>query len=209
MAAEHIPFGLVAGLGNPGPRYAGTRHNAGFEFVERVAERHGATFRSSARFFGETAELRFDGRVVRLLKPHTFMNHSGRAVAAVSRYFRCPAEGILVVHDEIDLPPGIVRLKRGGGTGGHRGLEDIVPCLGSRAFSRVRIGVGHPGSAAAVIAYVLNRAPAVEQSLIDEAIESALAHFESMLGGNLEPAMNVLHTRSTVREAPDGDREAR
>ena len=205
---EHVPFGLVCGLGNPGPRYAATRHNAGFRLVERLAERYGAAFRSSARFFGETAELRFDGHIVRLLKPPTFMNHSGRAVAALSRYFRCPVEGILVIHDEIDLPPGTVRLKRGGGTGGHRGLEDIVPCLGSRAFSRVRIGVGHPGSAPAVIGYVLDRAPPAEQALIDEAIESVIPRFESLLDGDLEPAMNVLHTRSRVDEAQSGEREA-
>ena len=206
--AEHPPFSLIAGLGNPGSRYAGTRHNAGFRLVDRLAERYGAAFKSSARFFGETAELRVAGRVVRLLKPHTFMNHSGRAVAVVSRYFRCPAEGILVAHDEIDLPPGTLRLKRSGGTGGHRGLEDIVPCLGSRAFSRIRIGVGHPGSASEVIAYVLQRATAGEQALIDEAIAQALEHFESMLDGNLEPAMNVLHTRSRVAGGESGDREA-
>ena len=173
-----------------------------------MAERYGTTFRASARFFGATAELRIEGRVVRLLEPHTFMNHSGRAVAAMSRFFRCPAEGILVAHDEIDLPPGIVRLKRAGGTGGHRGLEDIVPALGSRAFSRIRIGVGHPGSASEVIGHVLRRAPAEEQALIDEAIESVLPHFESMLGGNLEPAMNVLHTRSRVASEQSEDREA-
>ena len=204
---EHLPFSLVAGLGNPGTRYAGTRHNAGFAFVERVAERYRAPFKSSARFFGEIAEVRVDARVVRLLKPHTFMNHSGRAVAAVARYFRCPAEAVLVVHDEIDLPPGTVRLKRGGGTGGHRGLEDIAPCLGSRAFSRVRIGVGHPGVASAVIGYVLNRAPAAEQALIDDASDNALRHFESMLGGNLEPAMNVLHTRAMVSPESQNGRE--
>ena len=171
---ENVPFTLVAGLGNPGPRYAESRHNAGFRLVDLLAERYRATFKSSARFFGDTAELRVEGRMVRLLKPHTFMNHSGRAVAAMSRFYRCPSEGILVAHDEIDLPPGTLRLKRGGGTGGHRGLEDIVPALGSRAFSRIRIGVGHPGSASEVIGYVLRRAPAAEQALIDEAIESAL-----------------------------------
>ena len=204
---EHIPFCLVAGLGNPGPRYAETRHNAGFRLVDLLAERYGTAFKSSARFFGETAELRVEGRVVRLLKPHTFMNHSGRAVAAMSHFFRCPAEGILVAHDEIDLPPGTLRLKRGGGTGGHRGLEDIAPALGSRAFSRIRIGVGHPGSASEVIGHVLRRAPAGEQALIDEAIESVLPHFESMLDGNLEPAMNVLHTRSRVASEQSDDRE--
>ena len=205
---ENVPFALVAGLGNPGSRYADTRHNAGFRLVDRLAERYGAAFKSSARFFGETAELRVEGRTLRLLKPLTFMNHSGRAVAAVSHFFRCPAEGILVAHDEIDLPPGTLRLKRGGGTGGHRGLEDIVPSLGSRGFSRIRIGVGHPGSASEVIGYVLRRAPAAEQALIDEAIESVLPHFESMLEGNLEPAMNVLHTRSRVASEPSEDREA-
>ena len=204
---EHIPFCLVAGLGNPGPRYAETRHNAGFRLVGLLAERYGAAFKSSARFFGETAELRVEGRVVRLLKPHTFMNHSGRAVAAMSHFFRCPAEGILVAHDEIDLPPGTLRLKRGGGTGGHRGLEDIAPALGSRAFSRIRIGVGHPGSASEVIGHVLRRAPAGEQALIDEAIDRVLPHFESMLDGNLEPAMNVLHTRSRVASEQSDDRE--
>ena len=206
---ENVPFTLVAGLGNPGPRYAETRHNAGFRLVDLLAERCGATFKSSARFFGETAELRVEGRVVRLLKPHTFMNHSGRAVAAMSHFYRCPAEGILVAHDEIDLPPGTLRLKRGGGTGGHRGLDDIVPALGSRAFSRVRIGVGHPGSASEVIGHVLRRAPSAEHALIDEASESVLPHFESMLDGNLEPAMNVLHTRSRVVSEQSEDREAR
>ena len=198
---------MVAGLGNPGPRYAETRHNAGFHFVDRLAERYRSAFKSSSRFSGEVALLRLDARVIRLLKPATFMNHSGRAVSAVSHYFRCPAEGILVVHDEIDLPPGTVRLKRGGGTGGHRGLEDVVPSLGSRAFSRVRIGVGHPGSASEVIGYVLQRAPALEQALIDEAIERALSRFESMVGGNLEPAMNVLHTHSRVDDEQGGEGE--
>ena len=204
-----LPFRLIVGLGNPGPRYAATRHNAGFRLVERLAECHGVHFTSSARFFGETGEIRLHGRVVRLLKPHTFMNHSGRAVAAMSRYFRCPAEAILVVHDEIDLPPGALRLKRGGGTGGHRGLEDVVPCLGSRAFSRIRIGVGHPGAASMVVAYVLQRAPAAEQTLIDDAIARVLVHFESMVEGDLEPAMNVLHTRSTSREEQGAESEAR
>ena len=205
---ECVPFRLIAGLGNPGSRYAETRHNAGFWLVDRLAERYGAAFKSSSRFLGATAEIRLEGRIVRLLKPHTFMNHSGRAVSAMSHYFRCPAEGILVAHDEIDLPPGILRLKRSGGTGGHRGLEDIVPSLGSRAFSRVRIGVGHPGSASEVIGYVLQRAPATEQSLVDEAIANALLHFESMLDGNLEPAMKVLHTRSRVACEQSEDREA-
>ena len=192
---ERVPFTLIAGLGNPGPGYAGTRHNAGFRFVDLLARRHGAAFRSQARFCGETGELRLGGRVVRLLKPHTFMNRSGRSVAAMSRYFRCPAEAILVVHDEIDLPPGTVRLKRGGGSAGHRGLEDLIPRLGSGAFSRIRLGVGHPGRASQVIDYVLKRAPAAEQALVDDAVARTLDHFESIIQGDLEGAMNVLHRR--------------
>ena len=195
---EHVPFALIAGLGNPGPGYAGTRHNAGFRFVDLLARRHGVDFRSQARFCGETGELRLGGRVVRLLKPHTFMNRSGRAVAAMSRYFRCPAEAILVAHDEIDLPPGTVRLKRGGGSAGHRGLEDLVPRLGSGAFSRIRLGVGHPGRASQVIDYVLKRAPAAEQALVDDAIARTLDHFESIAQGDLEGAMNVLHRRPSA-----------
>ena len=196
---ERVPFALIAGLGNPGPGYAGTRHNAGFRFVDLLARRHGAAFRPSARFFGETGELRFGGRVVRLLKPHTFMNRSGRSVAATARYFRCPAEAILVVHDEIDLPPGTVRLKRGGGSAGHRGLEDLVPHLGTGAFSRIRLGVGHPGPASQVLDHVLKRAPAAEQALVDDAIARTLDHFETIARGDLEGAMNVLHRR------PPGD----
>ena len=193
---ERVPYTLIAGLGNPGPGYAGTRHNAGFRFVDLLARRHGAAFRSSARFFGETGELRLGGRIVRLLKPHTFMNRSGRSVAAMSRYFRCPAEAILVVHDEIDLPPGTVRLKRGGGSAGHRGLEDLVPCLGTGAFSRIRLGVGHPGRASQVVDYVLRRAPATEQALVDDAIARTLDHFDSIARGDLEGAMNALHRRA-------------
>ena len=200
MMQDGAPFALIAGLGNPGRGYAETRHNAGFLFVDRLARRRGVSFKPSARFFGETAELRLDGRIVRLLKPHTFMNHSGRSVAALSHYFRCPAEAILVAHDEIDLPPGTVRLKRGGSTAGHRGLEDLIPCLGSGAFSRIRLGVGHPGRASQVIDYVLRRAPAEEQALIDDAIARTLDIFESIAEGDLEGAMNVLH-----RDAPASD----
>ena len=192
---EHPPFSVVAGLGNPGLRYADTRHNAGFRFVERLAERYRAEFKSSSRFSGEVALLRHDSRTLRLLKPGTFMNHSGRALSALSHYFRVPAAGILVAHDEIDLPPGTVRLKRGGGHGGHNGLRDVVPQLAGSEFSRIRIGVGHPGSKDRVVGHVLDRPSVAERSAIDDAIDRVLGEIARIASGDLEGAMNTLHRR--------------
>ena len=126
---------LIVGLGNPGARYESTRHNAGFWFIERVAVAHSVSWKAESRFFGHMAQLRVDGEVVRLLKPSTFMNESGRSVGAVCRYFSLQANQVLVAHDEIDLWPGVVRLKRGGGHGGHNGLRDIIPQLGGADFA--------------------------------------------------------------------------
>jgi PTH1 family peptidyl-tRNA hydrolase len=189
---------VVAGLGNPGARYHDTRHNAGAWFVQRVAAVHGAEFRSAPRLFGEVAELRLGATLVRLLKPVTFMNESGRSVGAIARYYAVPPEAVLVAHDEIDLPPGAVRLKRGGGHGGHNGLRDIVAQLGSPAFARLRIGIGHPGHRDQVIGYVLSRPSAQERALIDDAVGRAVAHFDDMIGKGLEQVMNDLHRQ------PDG-----
>ena len=186
---------LIAGLGNPGPRYEATRHNAGFWFVERVAAAHAAPWRSQSRLFGEMAECRVGARVVRLLKPLTYMNESGRSVGAAARYFGLAPEQVLVAHDEIDLPPGTVRLKRGGGHGGHNGLRDVIPQLGGPDFARLRIGVGHPGSKEQVIGYVLTRPAREERALIDEAVERAADRFEQMIVDGLERAMNELHRR--------------
>lgn len=187
---------LIAGLGNPGSRYQDTRHNAGFWFVERLAAVHGAEFRSVPRLLGEVAELRLGATLVRLLKPATFMNESGRSVGAIARYYAVPAEAVLIAHDEIDLSPGTVRLKRGGGHGGHNGLRDIIAHLGGPAFARLRIGVGHPGNKDQVIGYVLSRPGAQEHALIDEAVERAVAHFDDMIGKGLEQVMNDLHRQS-------------
>lgn len=188
------PVELIVGLGNPGDKYERTRHNAGFWFIDALARRAGAELRSEKRFLGETARADVDGRACHLLKPATFMNRSGQSVAALARYFRIPVESILVVHDEIDLPPGTARLKRGGGHGGHNGLRDIVSALGG-GFARLRLGVGHPGSSDEVVDYVLRTPSAAERALIEEAMDAAAAVLPQVLAGEMEKAMNRLHTR--------------
>ncbi|KAF0280827.1 aminoacyl-tRNA hydrolase [Spiribacter aquaticus] len=186
---------LIVGLGNPGPKYAGTRHNAGFWFVERVAERLGVDLRAERKFHGAIGRYRDAGLDLHLLCPDTYMNHSGRAVAALARFHRIPPEAILVAHDEIDLPAGVVRLKRGGGHGGHNGLRDIIPALGSRDFARLRIGVGHPGSSDQVIAYVLHAPGRSELTAIDSAIDAAAAQAPALAAGDWDRAQQQLHTR--------------
>ncbi len=189
------PVELIAGLGNPGDKYSQTRHNAGFWLLDALARRLGAEFMPEPRFNGETANGEIGGRRVRLIKPATFMNLSGQAVGAVARYFRIAPESVLVVHDEIDLPPGVVRIKRGGGHGGHNGLRDIVSVFGGDAgFLRLRIGVGHPGNADEVVDYVLKTPPADERSLILEAIDRALAVLAQVVAGDTEKAMHRLHS---------------
>ena len=188
-------YQLLIGLGNPGARYETTRHNAGVWLLERVARRYASGFRSSPRCFGSIADADIAGTRVRLFRPDTFMNHSGRAVAAVAGFYKVPIERILIAHDEIDLPPGTVRLKRGGGHGGHNGLRDVVPQLASAGFSRIRIGVGHPGSKDRVVGYVLDRPPRAERSEIDDAIERVVDEIARIAGGDLEGAMNTLHRR--------------
>lgn len=188
-------YQLLIGLGNPGARYETTRHNAGVWLLERVARRYASDFRSSPRCFGSIADADIAGTRVRLFRPDTFMNHSGRAVAAVAGFYKVPIERILIAHDEIDLPPGTVRLKRGGGHGGHNGLRDVVPQLAGAGFSRIRIGVGHPGSKDRVVGYVLDRPPRAERSEIDDAIERVVDDIARIAGGDLEGAMNTLHRR--------------
>ncbi len=185
---------LVAGLGNPGPRYADTRHNAGFWLLDRLAAGRGLVFRRAAKFLGDLAEADFDGRVW-LLKPETFMNRSGQSVGALAAFYRIPPEQVLVVHDDLDLPPGTVRLKRGGGHGGHNGLRDILACLGSPDFLRLRVGVGHPGPGGDVVSYVLNRPLAEEARLIDDSIGRALELFPRLLSGEVDRVMNLLNAK--------------
>ncbi|MGI9334589.1 MAG: aminoacyl-tRNA hydrolase [Gammaproteobacteria bacterium] len=199
------PIDLVVGLGNPGPQYEHTRHNAGFRFVDALAARHGASFRTHARFFGELTEISVAGRRVRLLKPMTYMNESGRSVGAVARFYRYAPDAVLVVHDEIDLPAGTVRLKRGGGEGGNRGLRSVTSGLGGNAYVRLRIGVGHPGSAPQVVDFVLKRASADDQRATEEAAERAYAVMGDIIGGDLGQAMNTLNRREADAKAPAPD----
>ena len=188
-------YQLLVGLGNPGARYEATRHNAGVWLLERVARRHASGFGSLARCFGAIADADIEGIRLRLFRPATFMNRSGRAVAAVAGFYKVPTERILVAHDDIDLPAGTVRLKRGGGHGGHNGLRDIVPLAG-KEFSRIRIGVGHPGSKERVIGHVLERPSSAERSAIDDTIDRVVGDIARIVGGDLEGAMNTLHRRA-------------
>jgi len=185
---------LIVGLGNPGQAYTGTRHNAGFLFLDALLEGAGVELRRESRFSAQIARLAIDDKTVWLLAPATFMNHSGEAVVKFAHYYRIAPEQILMVHDDLDLPPGTVRLKQGGGDGGHNGLQDVISRLGSREFVRLRIGIGHPGDSSQVVSYVLKKAPAGEQTLIDGAIQNARAHIGDIVHGRYQQVMNVLHT---------------
>lgn len=189
---------LVVGLGNPGPRYQDNRHNVGFWWVDRLAERFDGRFRGENRFLGELCALDARAGEVRLLKPTTYMNRSGAAVAACARYFKVSPAAVLVVHDELDLPSGVVRLKQGGGHGGHNGLRDIVSALGSADFWRLRIGIDHPGHKDQVTDYVLHRPSQAQQQAIEAAMDLALDRFEDLSRGRFAQAMNSLHARSAA-----------
>src|SRR5687768_16486302 len=195
-----IPMKLVVGLGNPGRKYEATRHNAGYWLVDRIARASGTEFRREARFFGEVA--RVPGAELWLLKPETYMNHSGRAVSALAGFYRIGAEDILVAHDELDLRPGDVRLKFGGGLSGHNGLRDVAPALGTNDFWRMRIGIGHPRDLAAseqeVIDYVLHAPRAEERKAIDQALEKAMAVWPLVAVHDMQAAMLKLHTKTTI-----------
>ncbi len=186
---------LIVGLGNPGSEYAQTRHNVGFWLLDELSKMSGATFQPQSKFFGETARLKTDDHDSWLLKPTTFMNRSGQSVGAVASFYRIPVEGILVVHDDLDLDTGMVRLKEGGGHGGHNGLRDITTRFSSDKYLRLRIGIGHPGSGSDVSKYVLNRPTASEEMEIQNAIARSLEAMPDILSGNLQKVMNELHRK--------------
>ena len=190
-----LPLRIVVGLGNPGPEHQLTRHNAGFWFVDVLARRHGGEFRDYRKYSGETARITIGAQELILLKPTTYMNRSGLSIRQLSEFFKIPAEEILVAHDELDLPVGSLRLKFGGGHGGHNGLRDTIAHIGDR-FWRLRIGVGHPGKKADVIDYVLTRAPRPEEDLILAAIGNAADCMPLLLEQGAERAMSKLHSRT-------------
>ncbi len=198
-----LPIRLIVGLGNPGPRYADTRHNAGFWFVERLADDLGGSFRAESRFEGEVARVMIDGAQCNLLKPLTFMNKSGNAVQKLAGFLKISPEQILVIHDELDLPAGTARLKMGGGHGGHNGLRDLHRHLGPD-YARLRIGIGHPGIREAVIGYVLERPSRADESAMREAIGAALESVPALVAGDWDKAVRSLH----VRAASDKENES-
>ncbi len=187
---------LIVGLGNPGARYERTRHNAGFWFVQALCRRLGCTLKAESKLRGASARVRSGGVDGVILKPDTFMNESGQSVRAAADYFRIGFDRIVVAYDDLDLPPGTVRLKQGGGHGGHNGLRSIFSHLGDQAFWRVRLGIGHPGMREAVTPWVLSRAPATEEQAIIEAVERAIDVLPELLSGRSEAAMQTLHTAS-------------
>ena len=190
------PVRLIVGLGNPGNEYADTRHNAGVWFIEALLRRFPAPapIQVDAKFKGFSGQTTVAGHNVRVLVPTTFMNLSGQSVAALANFYKIDPESILVAHDELDIEPGSVRLKTGGGHGGHNGLRDIISCLGNqRNFGRLRIGIGHPGNAKQVTNYVLKKAPAAEHALIEAAIDETVAQLEGIVQGDWQLVMNTLH----------------
>ncbi len=186
---------LIVGLGNPGSNYAQTRHNVGFWLLDELAKNSNVTFQTQSKFFGETARIKTDNHDCWLLKPSTFMNRSGQSVGAVATFYRIPIERILVIHDELDLEAGTIRLKEGGGHGGHNGLRDITTRFGSDKYLRLRIGIGHPGSGSDVSKYVLNRPSASEEMEIQNAMARSLDQLPDILSGNLQKVMNELHKK--------------
>ena len=185
---------LIVGLGNPGAEYELTRHNAGFWLVDQLA--HGELKRET-RFAALAAKIRISGSEVWLLEPQTFMNRSGQSVGALARFYKINPDEILVAHDELDLPPGVAKLKKGGSSGGHNGLKDISAALGTQDYWRLRIGIGHPREMylqQAVVDFVLHRPRKEEQNLIDIAIENSLKIMPFLIEGQFEKAMMELHT---------------
>ncbi|WP_439510755.1 aminoacyl-tRNA hydrolase [Marinimicrobium koreense] len=191
-----MPLQMIVGLGNPGTEYDRTRHNAGADFVTELAYRNGATLTPENKFHGLTARITLDGQDLRLLIPTTFMNRSGQAISAMAQFFKIPPEAILVAHDELDLPPGTARLKHGGGHGGHNGLRDTIKALGNnKEFNRLRLGIGHPGSASQVVGFVLKKAPTSEQQALHDSIDRAIDVLPLAAKGEWAKAMNQLHTK--------------
>ena len=185
---------LIVGLGNPGLEHARTRHNAGFWFIDALAQQAGARFVLDSKLFGETAKAEVAGQSVWLLKPATFMNLSGKAITAALRFWKIEPEQMLVAHDELDLPPGTARLKFDGGHGGQNGLRDTMRLLGHGKFHRLRVGIGHPGHKDKVTPWVLGRPGAADEALILRAIDDALGALPLAVQGNFPDAMTRLHT---------------
>ncbi len=193
---------LIVGLGNPGSEYAHTRHNAGFWFVDALAQNLGLQMHAEKSYRGLLARGSVLGRNLWLLEPQTYMNASGQSVAALARFFKIPPQDILVVHDELDLPPGEAKLKLCGSHAGHNGLRDIHAQLGSDQYWRLRLGVGHPGEKSAVVGWVLQKPPAQARQQIDDAIVRCLQAMPDLLAGSMDRATAHIHTSKPPRPKP-------
>lgn len=190
---------LIVGLGNPGSEYRRTRHNAGADFVEELARQCGSCLQPESKFFGLAGRITLANHDLRLLIPTTFMNRSGKAVAAIASFYKIAPEEILIAHDELDIPAGTARFKLGGGHGGHNGLRDIVPALGNnKNFHRLRIGINHPGHASKVSGHVLSQPSQVDRKRIDASIDEAIAALPLLLDGDTTKAMTRLHSFSAA-----------
>ena len=211
---------LLVGLGNPGPEDEHTRHNAGFWWVDAAARRLGVRLATDRAFFGLAGRAAHAEGAVWLLEPQTFMNLSGKAVAALARFYKIAPQELLVVHDELDLPPGQMKLKFGGGHAGHNGLRDIHAQIGSPDYWRLRLGIGHPGVKAEVANYVLRKPPAAEREAIEQSIDTSVAQLDLLVAGRMEQAMMKLHARPATgatalkpsgpdAQAPEGPSGAR
>ena len=186
---------MMVGLGNPGSEYEQTRHNAGFWFIDELAWQYKASLKEEKKFFGSVARISISGSDLWLLKPATFMNRSGQAVAALAQFYKIKPEEILVVHDELDIPCGRIKFKLGGGNGGHNGLKDIQARLGTPDFYRLRLGIDHPGDRNLVVGYVLNKPSPEHRQQIDEAINKSLKAVPMLLAGEWEEAVRFLHSK--------------
>lgn len=189
---------LIVGLGNPGNEHKNQRHNAGFWLLDRI---YSDTFKQADKFFGEVADCEIAGSKVRLLKPTTYMNLSGKAVLAMAQFYKFDPAEVLILHDELDLEPGAIRLKFSGGAGGHNGLSDIISVFASKDFYRLRIGIGHPGDKSKVLNFVLNPPNLSQKQLIEQGFEELSAVLDLIITGQTEAAMNQLHSK---KEAQNG-----
>jgi PTH1 family peptidyl-tRNA hydrolase len=194
--AKTAAIGLIVGLGNPGAKYAKTRHNVGFWFVDELAEKYSASFKLESRFVAQVARINIGGKQVWLMKPQTYMNASGPSVAGYASYYKLSATQTLAVHDELALGCGELRFKRGGGHGGHNGLRDIVSHYGPD-FGRVRIGIGHPGTGQDVAGYVLNTPPLGERQLIEQSLSQLLGQIDRLVNGDFDVLSKQPNGQST------------
>jgi len=186
---------IIVGLGNPGSEYVNTRHNAGFWFVDEVVRKFGGNFKAERKFHGDVARSTINAQQVWLLKPDTFMNLSGQSVLALMQFYKIKLENILVVHDDLDLPVGTLKLKLGGGHGGHNGLRDIISRCGGNGFQRIRLGIGHPGNKDKVTGHVLKKASTDDQISIENNIDQVINVLDQIVHGETSKAMQTLHTK--------------